>query len=207
MRNLDPENAWKALTEGNERFVAGAPEHRNQSAEHRAGLLTGQEPIAVVFGCSDSRVPAEIVFDLGLGDLFVIRTAGHVIDSAALGSIEYGVAVLNVPLVVVMGHRRCGALHAALAALDRGDIPGGYVRDLVERVAPSILQGRRDGMTTTEELEARHVRETAAQLMARSGAIAERVAAGTLAMVGVTYQLDDGRVIVRERFGDIREPA
>lgn len=203
MPNTNPASAWKALKEGNERFVAGKPEHPSQSVEHRASLAAGQKPTAVIFGCADSRVAAEIIFDQGLGDTFVVRTAGHVIDSAVLGSIEYAVTVLNVPLVVVLGHDSCGAVNAALTALDSGTLPGGYVRDVVERVAPSILLGRRDGLTRPDEFEARHIHETVAQLMTRSTAIAERVAAGTLAIVGVTYQLSDGQAILRDQVGDI----
>ncbi len=205
MPNTNPVTAWKALKEGNERFVAGRPEHPSQSIEHRAGLAEEQKPTAVVFGCADSRVAAEIIFDQGLGDMFVIRTAGHVIDSAVLGSIEYAVVILNVPLIVVLGHDSCGAVKATLAALDGGAVPGGYVRDVVERVTPSILLGRRDGLTRVDEFEARHVIETGAQLMARSTAIAERVNAGTLAIAGVTYHLADGKAALRAHLGDVGE--
>ncbi|WP_186245039.1 carbonic anhydrase [Mycobacterium simulans] len=203
MPNTNPVTAWKALREGNERFVAGKPEHPSQSVDHRARLATGQKPTAVIFGCADSRVAAEIIFDQGLGDMFVVRTAGHVIDSAVLGSIEYAVTVLGVPLVVVLGHDSCGAVNAALSAINEGNLPGGYVRDVVERVAPSILLGRRDGLSRVDEFEERHVHETMSQLMARSTAIAEGVAAGDLAIVGVTYQLDDGRAVLRGHIGDI----
>jgi carbonic anhydrase len=205
MPHTSPVTAWKALKEGNERFVAGEPEHPSQSIEHRASLAEAQKPIAVVFGCADSRVAAEIIFDQGLGDMFVVRTAGHVIDSAVLGSIEYAVTVLNVPLIVVLGHDSCGAVKASLSALNGGMIPNGYVRDLVERVTPSILLGRRDGLTRVDEFETRHVNETAAQLASRSTVVAERVAAGTLAIAGVTYQLADGRVVLRDYLGDIGE--
>lgn len=195
--------AWKALTEGNQRFVAGKPEHPSQSVEHRASLAAAQKPTAVVFGCADSRVAAEIIFDQGLGDMFVVRTAGHVIDSAVLGSVEYAVSVLDVPLVVVLGHDGCGAVQAALTALDGGALPAGYVRDVVERVTPSILLGRRDGLSRVDEFEARHVHETMARLVARSTVIAERVAAGALAIAGVTYRLAEGRVMLRAHIGDI----
>jgi carbonic anhydrase len=203
MPSTNPITAWKALKEGNERFVAGRPEHPSQNVEHRARLVEGQKPTAAVFGCGDSRVAAEIIFDQGLGDMFVVRTAGHVIDSAVLGSIEFAVTVLGVPLIVVLGHNSCGAVKATLAALDGGVLPGGYVRDVVERVAPSILLGRREGLTRPDEFEARHVVETGAQLMARSTAIAERVKAGTLAIVGATYHLAEGQVVLRDAIGDI----
>lgn len=202
-----PAAAWKALKEGNERFVSGDPEHPSQSIEHRASLAVAQRPTAVVFGCADSRVAAEIIFDQGLGDMFVVRTAGHVIDSAVLGSIEYAVSVLEVPLVVVLGHDSCGAVQASLAALDEGKVPSGFVRDVVERVTPSIMLGRRDGLTRVDEFEARHVIETGAQLLARSSAISDKVERGELAVVGVTYHLADGRIVLREHLGDIGEPA
>ncbi|WP_156686315.1 carbonic anhydrase [Mycobacterium sp. Marseille-P9652] len=205
MPNTSPVTAWKALKEGNERFIAGKQQHPSQSVEHRASLAGGQNPIAVVFGCADSRVAAELIFDQGLGDMFVVRTAGQAIDTAVLGSIEFAVTVLNVPLIVVLGHDSCGAVKAALGAIDDGAIPGGFVRDVVERVAPSILMGRRDGLTRVDEFEERHVRETVAQLLARSTAIAERVDAGTLAVAGATYHLSDGRAALVDHIGDIGE--
>lgn len=205
MPNTSPVTAWKALKEGNERFVAGEPAHPSQSIEHRAKLAHAQKPTAVLFGCADSRVAAEIIFDQGLGDMFVVRTAGHVIDPAVLGSIEYAVTVLNVPLIVVLGHDSCGAVQATLAALDEGVMPGGYVRDIVERITPSVLQGRHAGLTRVDEFETRHVNDTVTQLRVRSSYIAERLAAGTLAIVGLTYHLADGRVVLRDHLGDIGE--
>jgi carbonic anhydrase len=207
MADTSPAQAWTALKQGNERFVAGCPKHPSQSIEHRAALAEAQRPTAVVFGCADSRVAAEIIFDQGLGDMFVVRTAGHVIDSAVLGSIEYAVTVLNVPLIVVLGHDSCGAVRATLEALDGGQVPGGFVRDVIERVTPSIMLGRRDGLTRVDEFETRHVIETGSQLLARSMAIADRIKNGELAIVGVTYQLADGRIVLREHLGDIGQAA
>jgi carbonic anhydrase len=207
MPNTNPATAWKALKEGNERFVADRQEHPSQSVQHLARLAAGQRPTAVVFGCADSRVAAEIIFDQGLGDMFVVRTAGHVIDSAVLGSIEYAVTVLNVPLIVVLGHDNCGAVQATLKALDDGEIPRGYVRDLVERVTPSVLAGRRAGLSQVDEFEAHHVRETAAQLLSRSTAILERIPTGDLAIVGLTYRLADGRVVLQDSVGDVGESS
>jgi carbonic anhydrase len=203
MPNTSPVTAWKALREGNDRFVAGTPAHPSQSIQYRASLAEGQKPTAVVFGCADSRVAAEIIFDQGLGNMFVVRTAGHVLDSAVLGSIEYAVTVLHVPLVVVLGHDSCGAVKATLAALDEGAVPGGYVLDIVERVTPSILLGRKEGLTRVDEFEARHVTETAKQLVGRSRAVADGIDSGTLAIAGVTYQLADGQVVLRDSVGDI----
>lgn len=207
MPNSNPITAWKALKEGNERFVAGKPAHPSQSIDHRTSLAAGQTPTAVIFGCADSRVAAELIFDQGLGDVFVVRTAGQAIDSAVLGSIEYAVTVLNVPLIVVLGHNSCGAVKATIDALDNGAIPGGFVRDVVERVVPSVLAGRRDGLTRVDEFEERHVSETLKQLAGRSSAIADRVAEGTLALAGVTYQLAEGRAELVDHIGDIGEQA
>jgi carbonic anhydrase len=205
MPNTSPVTAWKALKEGNERFVIGEPEHPNQSIQRRAGLTKGQKPIAAVLGCSDSRVAVEVVFDQGLGDVFVVRTAGHVLDSAVLGSIEYAVTVLDVPLIVVLGHQGCGAVRATISALDEGTVPSGHVREIVERVTPSIRAGQSAGLTGVDEFEARHVTETLTQLRIRCAPVAERIAAGTLAIVGLTYHLADGRVVLRDYLGDIGE--
>ena len=123
----------------------------------------------------------------------------------ALVNLGYAVTVLDVPLIVVLGHDSCGAVQASLAALDEGKVPTGFVRDVVERVTPSIMLGRRDGLTRVDEFEARHVIETGSQLLSRSSAIAERVERGKLAIAGVTYRLADGRIMLREHLGDIGE--
>ncbi|MFM1724526.1 MULTISPECIES: carbonic anhydrase [Rhodococcus] len=205
MPNSNPISAWKALKQGNERFVSGTPLHPSQGIADRAKLVDAQHPTAVIFGCGDSRVAAEIIFDQGLGDTFVVRTAGHVIDSAVLGSIEYAVAVLDVPLIVVFGHDSCGAVKASLDALDTGAIPAGFIRDVVERVSPSILMGRREGLTTVDELEGRHVVETGSLLMQRSRIISEAVEAGKCAIVGVTYKLAEGDIKLQSVVGDVGE--
>lgn len=207
MPNANPITAWKSLREGNERFVAGQNQHLSHSAQFRAELATGQKPTAVIFGCGDSRVAAEIIFDQGLGDMFVVRTAGHVIDESVLGSIEYAVSVLNVPLIVVLGHDSCGAVKATLDALDLGKVPGGFIRSIVERVTPSILMGRREGLTEVYELEARHVAETAEVLQERSKVIADKISEGSCAIAVATYQLADGNVQLRGSIGDVGEIA
>ncbi|MGW0633358.1 carbonic anhydrase [Streptomyces sp. NPDC002758] len=180
------------LLSGNQRFTAGAPEHPNQDAARRAETAPVQRPFAVLFGCSDSRLAAEIIFDRGLGDLFVVRTAGHVARPEVLGSIEYGIQVLNCPLVVVLGHDSCGAVGAACAALQDGMAPAGYIRDVVERVSPSVLAARAAGHTEPDEILAEHVRHTVDLLLDRSRLLAEKVAAGQVAVVGLCYRLADG---------------
>ncbi|MFD3507191.1 carbonic anhydrase [Nocardia sp. NPDC058666] len=205
MPGSNPISAWKSLREGNERFVNDTLQHPSQGAADRAKLVKGQNPHAILFGCGDSRVAAELIFDQGLGDMFVVRTAGHVVDSSVLGSIEYGVEVLNVPLIVVLGHDSCGAVKATIDALDGGEVPGGFIRSVVERVTPSILVGRREGLTSLDDLEARHVVETSKLLMQRSMIISQRVATGQCAIASVTYKLEDGRVQLRRTVGNIGE--
>ncbi|MER6349797.1 carbonic anhydrase [Streptomyces sp. NPDC001595] len=187
-----PAEAFELLLAGNQRFVTGTPEHPNQDAARRTETAPGQQPFAVLFGCSDSRLAAEIIFDRGLGDLFVVRTAGHVAGTEVLGSMEFGVSVLNAPLVVVLGHDSCGAVAAACSALENGQTPGGFVRDVVERVTPSVLAARAAGKETAEEILAEHVEHTVDLLLERSRVLAERVAAGRLAVVGMSYRLADG---------------
>lgn len=203
----NPTHAWGSLREGNTRFVQGEQRHPSQNIKRRSELGDGQNPKAVLFGCSDSRVAAEIIFDQGLGDLFVVRTAGHVLDSAVLGSIEYAVGVLKTPLIVILGHDSCGAVAATVESLETGNIPSGFVRDVVEKVTPSILNGKREGLISTDQFEARHVIETGQLLGKRSRIIAERIEQGKLAIVCLTYVLTEGRVKLRGVIGDVGEVA
>ncbi|HJC28149.1 MAG TPA: carbonic anhydrase [Candidatus Dietzia intestinipullorum] len=205
MPHTNPISAWASLRDGNHRFVEGEMRHPSQNTQRREDLVAAQHPKAVLFGCSDSRVAAEIIFDQGLGDLFVIRTAGHIIDTAVLGSIEYAVHLLNTPLIVVLGHDSCGGVAAAVEALKTGEVPPGFLRDVVEKVSPSILNGRREGLKTTDDFEARHILETGELLEQRSKIISDRVASGELAIVGVTYKLNDGRAYLRSVIGDVED--
>lgn len=203
-RPRTPDAAWRALREGNARFVAGERPAGRTSPELRAALAHGQKPFALIFGCSDSRVSAELVFDQGLGDLFVVRTAGHVADSGVLGSIEYGVGVLGIPLVVVLGHDSCGAVLSTLEVVAGGPMPGGYVRDVIERVTPSVLRAGVlvGGTPSSEQVLVEHVRQSVEQLAERSVVVADAVRAGRCAVVGVAYQLTDGVARVVEVVGD-----
>ncbi|MEU9074068.1 carbonic anhydrase [Kitasatospora sp. NPDC004745] len=201
-----PDQALRVLLEGNARFVAGSPEHPNQDAGRRAALAPAQRPFAVLFGCSDSRLAAEIIFDRGLGDLFVVRTAGHVTGAEALGSIEYGVSVLECPLVVVLGHDSCGAVAAARDSLDQGRLPGGFVRDVVERVTPSVLAARAAGIEDPDAIVDEHIRQTVDLLLERSQVLASKVAAGEAAVVGLSYRLHDGQARTVAARGPVGDP-
>ncbi len=191
--NLTPQQAWQKLVEGNARFVSGTSSHPNQDASRRSSLVHAQNPFTLIFGCSDSRLAAEIIFDLGLGDAFVIRTAGQVMDDAVLGTLEYGVDVLGIPLIVVLGHDNCGAVTATKEAVDSGDMPGGYIRNLVERITPSVLNSLRHGDHEVNDMVVEHTRQTAERLVERSPSIKAAIDAGRTAVVGMAYRLEEGR--------------
>ncbi|MBO1266521.1 carbonic anhydrase [Arthrobacter cavernae] len=190
---LTPALAWRRLREGNERFVAGESLHPNQDASRRSSLLEHQHPFAVIFGCSDSRLAAEIIFDLGLGDAFVVRTAGQVIDDAVLGSLEYSIGELGVPLIVILGHDSCGAVTATKAAVETGDMPVGFIRDLVERITPSVLTSLRNDQHDVNDMVVEHVKQTAKRLADSSRVISDAIDDGRVAVVGLSYKLDEGR--------------
>lgn len=190
-----PTTAAEALAEllaGNQRFVTGTRVHPHQDAEHRAALAARQRPFAVVFGCSDSRLASEMIFDRGLGDLFVVRTAGHIIGAEVLASIEYGVTVLGAPLVVVLGHDSCGAIQATEAAIAGDPLPSLDLYTIVERVTPSVLQAYARRITDTDGIGDVHIQRSVDMLAERCAA----VAAGRCAVVGASYRLVDGRVRV-----------
>jgi carbonic anhydrase len=190
---LTPALAWQRLREGNQRFVAGTASHPNQDASRRSSLVENQHPFAVIFGCADSRLAAEIIFDLGLGDAFVVRTAGQVIDDAVLGSLEYSVSELDVPLIVVLGHDSCGAVTATKAAVETGQMPVGFIRSLVERITPSVLTSLRNNQTDVNDMVVENVKQTSQRLVDSSRVISGAVDSGRTAVLGLAYSLADGR--------------
>lgn len=192
-QTISPKEAWAKLSTGNLRFVNEETEHPNQDSARRKSLVSGQEPFAVIFGCSDSRLAAEIIFDVGLGDMFVVRTAGHVIDAASLGSLEFAVDVLNVPLIVILGHNSCGAVTSAIKVKESGQMPKGFVRDLVEHITPSVQAAERKGITDVNGTVVEHVKQTTDRLVDLSSIIAQAIEEGRTAVAGVSYHLGDGR--------------
>ncbi|MET3921299.1 carbonic anhydrase [Arthrobacter sp. UYEF20] len=190
---LTPALAWQRLREGNQRFVAGTASHPNQDASRRSSLVENQHPFAVIFGCSDSRLAAEIIFDLGLGDAFVVRTAGHVIDDAVLGSLEYSISELDVPLIVVLGHDNCGAVTATKAAVETGQMPVGFIRSLVERITPSVLTSLRNNQNDIHDMVIENVKQSSQRVVDSSRVISGAIDGGRAAVVGVAYSLADGR--------------
>lgn len=207
-RPSTPTEAWSALREGNERFVRGEMAHPSQDAGRRTEVAAAQYPFAVVFGCSDSRVAAELIFDRGLGDVFVVRTAGNTVDATVIGSIEYGVEVLGASLVVVLGHDKCGAVAAANEALVTGQAPPGMIRAVVDRVIPSIVTrpAGSDGSVNIADrtvLLTQHVRTTVHMLRGYSTLLSAAVEQGRCAIVGAEYALQDGTVHLVEVVGEI----
>lgn len=211
-----PAASWAAMVQGNERFVRGEPAHPRQDVERRERLAHSQRPTAALFGCSDSRLAAEIIFDTGLGDLFVVRNAGQVISDSAVASLEYAVAVLGVPLIVVLGHEECGAVRAAIDS-QGGEAPPlpALIRRHVEGIVPAVREigaVAEDGTIDPVAIDAaavgrRHLRNTVADLMTRSELIAEAIADGSLAVVGAHYRLAEGRADLDLVVGDVGHPA
>ncbi len=192
-----PQDVWREMMRGNERFVAGEPLHPRQDIEHREKLVEAQTPHAALFGCSDSRLAAEIIFDKGLGDLFVVRNAGQVISDSVVGSLEYAVAVLQVPLILVLGHDECGAVAAAIDQAEAGALPlPPHIQALIAPIAPAVARAVRiDGAPDPLDVGREHLRDTVGELLERSELIGASIAAGTLAVVGANYRLSEGRVV------------
>lgn len=204
---LSPQQAWEKLREGNWRFVHGGLEHPNQNASHRESLTEAQYPFTTIFGCSDSRLAAEIIFDLGLGDAFVVRTAGQVVADAVLGTLEYSIEALNVPLIVILGHDSCGAVTATKGAVASGELPRGFQRSLVERITPAVLEGHRHGKHEVNDMVIENVRLVAERILDQSQSIASAVERGDAAIVGLFYHLADGQAELIYQHGKALEIA
>jgi carbonic anhydrase len=188
-------DAWSLLMTGNRNFVAGTPQRLRQGIESGRAVANAQRPFAALFGCSDSRVSAELIFDVGLGDLFVIRNAGQVIAETILGSLEFAVEVLRVPIILVLGHDACGAIKATVDSLN-GELKteGEFIRNLVNRISPTITKSMAQGRVSIDELTADHITVTIDEILERSSLIANRVREGKVAIVGASYRLEIGEV-------------
>jgi carbonic anhydrase len=195
--------ALERLRDGNRRFVSGAPSQDGSSSlTRRAELVTGQEPFAIILGCSDSRVPAEIVFDQGLGDLFVIRVAGNVVAPSQVGSVEFAAERFGTRLVMVLGHSQCGAVLATLEELQRGnESPSRNMRSIVARIRPAIeallaTDLARDPGALVRAAVRANVRAAANQLRHGSQMLERLSEEGGLLVVGAEYSLETGVVDV-----------
>jgi carbonic anhydrase len=200
-RPTTPAETWRELRAGNQRFIAGTPQHPRQDVDRRTELADHQRPLVAIFGCSDSRLSAEIIFDVGLGDAFVVRNAGQVTSDDVIGSLEYAVGVLGVPLILVLGHDQCGAVRAAIDSqgAEAEALPA-HIQSIVDRIVPAVrrVAGTTEGPIDAAALDAayvgrEHLRDTVAELLERSEVISDAIAAGTLAVVGANYRLLEGR--------------
>lgn len=192
---LNPEEAVKKLKDGNQRYVAGKATHPNQTQSRRKETVGGQHPFASVLACSDAREPVEIIFDQGIGDIFVIRVAGNVVETIEIGSIEYGVAHLNTPVVLVLGHTHCGAV---AAAVKDAQVQGSIV-PLVEMIIPAVYTAKeKDPKLVGDKLMARATEENIWQsienLISRSSIIREAIKKGKLQVLGAIYNIEDGTI-------------
>lgn len=193
--DLSPEAALAALLEGNERFRRGEARHPHQDAAHRRSLAGGQQPRVAVLGCSDSRAGVELVCDQGLGDVFVVRTAGHVCErgGSAQASLEFAVAALGVRAVLVLGHTSCGAVAATVADLEGASPLAGAMPTLVE-----LTRGHLDPQDPGRDAVRRHVAGTVRDILDGSDILARAVGSGDLVVAGGVYDLEDGRITLIE---------
>ena len=192
------EEAWNELMKGNERFVNGERAPRNLTAE-RIENLAGQHPFATVITCSDSRVCPEIIFDQGIGDIFVIRTAGNVVEPVVLGSIEYGVEHLHTPILVVLGHQSCGAVTATVQAVTSGEeCKEGNICSIIEEIKPAVEEAEKTGKTGKELIEEavnENVKLVTKKILQNSNVTRELVEKGELVIIGAKYYFDTGKVV------------
>jgi len=188
---ISPVEAISRLKEGNSRYTSGNLQHPGQTAEQRTELAKTQHPFAAIVSCSDSRVPPEIVFDQGLGDLFVVRVAGNVINEEGLGSIEYTVDHLGTRLILVLGHQRCGAVDAAKQTIAaKGKAPG-HIQSLVTAIKPAVEATAKDDLDTTIKANVKNVVQA---LRSSTPILKAEVDSGKIQVVGGYYSLDTGAV-------------
>ena len=192
------------MVAGNHRFVSGELAHPRQDIDMRTALAEKQRPFAALFGCADSRLSAEIIFDVGLGDLFVVRNAGQVIGETILGSLEYSVEVLGVPLILVLGHDECGAIRATLDDI-AGTLTadGKFIHHLVDQIRPTVLEANAAGKTEIDDVTEWHVQDTINEMLTKSKTISDAVKAGKLGVVGANYKLALGEIHPIVMVGDI----
>ncbi|MBL8069413.1 MAG: carbonic anhydrase [Armatimonadetes bacterium] len=189
-QQVNSTDAMQRLTEGNRRFVAGTPQHPHTDPARRTAVAKSQAPFAVVLTCADSRVSPELVFDQGLGDLFVARVAGNTFGKDILGSIEYSVAVLGSRLIVVMGHERCGAVDAAIKG---GELPGS-IGEAINPILPAVAATAGEKENRLDKTIAVNAEMQAKRLLAESKILSDLAEKGELKVVSATLDLDTGVV-------------
>lgn len=194
---LTPDQALKLLKDGNAQYLTDAPfRQETNDKQRRIEIARGQTPFAVLVSCSDSRVPPELLFGRGLGELFIVRNAGNTVDTTAMGSIEYAVAELGVPLVLVLGHERCGAVDAAVSVVEKNVSFPGSIGQMIEPILPAVITAKtKPGDDLVDKAVRENVRRTVARLRTGSDPLLlDPIKAGKLRIVGARYDLDDGGV-------------
>ena len=191
----NPEAALTKLLDGNSRYIGAKPIHPNQASDTRIKTANEQKPFAIIVTCSDSRVPPEILFDQGIGDLFVIRIAGNIVDDNALGSIEYAAEHLGTNLVVVLGHERCGAVGATVKG---GEAPG-HIASLVKTIKPAVEKARKEKGDLLENSIKNNAIAVAQKIKNSKPILSEMIKEGKLKVVSARYDLDDGKVTLYEK--------
>lgn len=195
---LTGNQALQVLKDGNEAFRADRPATPSYKAttrhDRRIELARGQAPFCVLVGCSDSRVPPEVLFGRDLGELFIVRNAGNTVDTAALGSIEYGVGVLGVPLIVVLGHESCGAVSAAVDMVEKDTVFPGVIGEMVQPIVPAVLSVRNQGGNLLDNAVRANARRVAMRLKTQSQVIQGALTAGKVKVVAARYGLAEGDV-------------
>ena len=184
---MNSQEVLSRLKDGNERFVADKLDGKLQDSSRRGSLTSGQEPYAIILSCADSRVVPELCFDTGLGELFVVRVAGNVANTSSIGSIEYAVAHIGCPLLVVMGHESCGAVTAAIGGGDNGY----NINHLLAHVTPALAAVGGDDVNAVVK---KNAELTASELASRSSIIGDAISGGKLEVVPAYYELGSGRV-------------
>lgn len=195
-QKVTPDEALQRLLEGNKRYVNAKMYHPNETIEARAKLAHGQAPFAAILGCADSRVPPEIVFDHGLGDLFVVRVAGNIVEDAGSGSFEYAVDHLGTPLIVVLAHERCGAVKATVETMEAGGEAPGHIAELVRKLKPAVEKSRSIPGDKIENAVRENAKRMAAELAGLEPILKEKVDQGKLKVVAMRYDLDTGAIEV-----------
>ncbi len=193
---ITAQEALERLKAGNARYISeSATSDVVLDESHRTALVDGQEPFAIILGCSDSRAPAELIFDQGLGELFVIRVAGNIAAPSQIGSVEYAAAQIGTPLVVVLGHTNCGAIAATLQQLRKPeDLRSPNLKAIVHRIEPALSQLDLDSNDIMQQAVEVNVEATISNLNAGSEILQSKIADGLLTIVGAVYDLQSGQV-------------
>jgi carbonic anhydrase len=191
---LTGEQALQRLKEGNKRWIANRSEHPDQTPTRLKEVAKGQTPFVAMLSCADSRVPSEIIFDQGLGDIFVTRVAGNFVDDNILGSLEFATSVLGAPLIIVMGHSRCGAVQAAVKTVTENTAFPGHLLDLVDAIAPAVKEAKSQSGDLIENAIKSNVLRNVEKLKLSRPIIAKLVDEDKVKVVGARYDLDTGEV-------------